>query len=29
MIIFSSGICLFGGNVARMESPFDISCHHG
>jgi hypothetical protein len=26
MIIFSSVICLFGGNVAAMESPFDISC---
>src|SRR6516165_3131287 len=26
MIIFSSVICLFGGNVAALESPFDISC---
>ena len=24
MLIFSSVICLFGGNVAGMESPFDI-----
>src|SRR6516162_6774337 len=26
MMIFSSVICLFGGNVAALESPFDISC---
>jgi len=26
MGIVSSGICLFGGNVAAIESPFDISC---
>src|SRR6516225_6135423 len=26
MIIFSSVICLFGGNVAALESPYDISC---
>src|SRR5215470_6345675 len=26
MIIFTSVICLFGGNVAALESPFDISC---
>jgi hypothetical protein len=26
MIIFSSVICLFGGNVAASECPFDISC---
>jgi hypothetical protein len=25
MIIFSSVIRLFGGNVAALESPFDIS----
>ncbi|MFL6600692.1 MAG: hypothetical protein ACJ8R9_05120 [Steroidobacteraceae bacterium] len=28
MIIFSSVICLFDGNVAGMESPFDISAIH-
>src|SRR6516164_8108135 len=26
MIIFSSVICLFGGDVAALESPYDISC---
>jgi|ERR1043166_2229259 hypothetical protein len=26
MIIFSAVICLFGGNVAASECPFDISC---
>src|SRR5438067_242699 len=26
MMIFSSVICVFGGNVAALESPFDISC---
>src|SRR6266550_4555963 len=26
MMIFSSVICLFGGNVAALESPFEISC---
>jgi hypothetical protein len=26
MGIVSSAICLFGGNVAAIESPFDISC---
>src|SRR5215470_2025123 len=26
MMIFSSVVCLFGGNVAAIESPFDISC---
>jgi hypothetical protein len=26
MRIVSSVICLFGGNVAAIESPFDISC---
>jgi hypothetical protein len=26
MGIVSSVICLFGGNVAALESPFDISC---
>src|SRR4030088_231083 len=26
MMFFSSVICLFGGNVAALESPFDISC---
>src|SRR5438445_2267800 len=26
MIIFSSVICLFGGNVAALESSYDISC---
>jgi hypothetical protein len=29
MIIFSSVIGLFGGNVAAMESPFDMSATHG
>src|SRR5437879_1716082 len=26
MMIFSLVICLVGGNVAALESPFDISC---
>src|SRR5260370_31575960 len=26
MVIFSSVICLFAGNVAALESLFDISC---
>jgi hypothetical protein len=26
MAIFSSVVCLFAGNVAGMESPFDTSC---
>src|SRR5438552_10104383 len=26
MIIFSAVSCLFGGNVAASECPFDISC---
>jgi hypothetical protein len=29
MIIFSAVICLFGGNVAASECPFDISCTYG